>query len=96
MAPITTTDRKDFKPSLATRRLYVGNPARPAGPARHGFRAAFLAEPITEAGWGRIDWYVDFAGTVRPISDLDEAAAETLLERLWDMRQQVHALADPI
>src|SRR5579862_262484 len=95
MAPITTTDRKDFKP-LGRRADYTWEILRDRLAQLGPDFALLLAEPITEAGWGRIDWYVEFAGTVRPISDLDAAAADALLERLWDMRQQVHAFADRI
>ena len=93
MARVTTTDLKDFKP-IGRRGDYTWETLRDRLVRELGREyATLLAEPVTEPGWGRVDWHSDGAGQPRRISDLDPAAATELLDQLHAMRVAVDALA---
>jgi hypothetical protein len=58
--------------------------------------ATFLAEPVTRANEGFVDWYTESTQPAVPAVDLAEADRDKLEDRLIVMRHRVFALADKI
>jgi hypothetical protein len=96
MALVTTTERKEFKP-IGRRMDYTWDSLRDLLSRELGADyAALLAEPLSSTGSGTTDWHSHVGGVPRKMSDLDDDAARKLGDRLYDMRLQVHKLADRI
>jgi hypothetical protein len=94
MPLVVTTENRDFKP-LGARGDY-------ALEARERLRElgadyiSLLAEPVSEAGWGRTAWFSEGSAIARPLNSLNDAEASNLLERLRTMRLEISKLADRI
>lgn len=96
MALITTTERKEFKP-LGRRMDYAWDVLREVlgrelGPAY----AALLAEPLSSAQSGTTDWHTVAGGRPLKMTELGPDEARALSDRLYEVRLQVHKLADRI
>jgi hypothetical protein len=94
MPLVVTTENRDFKP-LGARGDY-------ALEARERLRElgtdyiTLLAEPVSEAGWGRTAWFSEGSAIARPLNSLNDAEASNLLDRLHAMRLEISKLADKI
>jgi len=96
MGFIVTTENRDFEP-LGGRILYPWEILRERLSRELGpdFRM-LLAEPVTEPGWGKVDWYTEATDLAQCASDIDMEARFLMFDRLIDMRISVNALADRI
>jgi hypothetical protein len=96
MPHLFTTETKNYRP-LDRRNDYPWEIMRERLVRELGNEfATFLAEPVTRASEGFVDWYTESTQPAVPAVDLAEADRDKLLDRLHVMRHRVFALADKI
>jgi hypothetical protein len=96
MPHLFTTETKNYRP-LERRNDYPWEILRERLVRELGQEfSLFLAEPVTRAGEGFVDWYTASAATPVPASELAADEREKLFEQLRDMRVRIYQLADRI
>lgn len=96
MPHLSTTETRNYRP-LDRRNEYPWEVlkerlVRELGPDF----ATFLAEPITRANEGIVDWYTESTKPSVAAADMAPGDREKLFDRLHAMRTQIYALADKI
>jgi len=96
MPHLFTTETKNYRP-LERRNDYPWEILRERLVRELGQEfSLFLAEPVTRAGEGFVDWYTASVATPVPASELAADEREKLFDQLRDMRVRIYELADRI